>query len=575
MRQQKMLIPTLRNVGEEAQMASHRWMLRAGMIRQMAAGVYSYLPLAYRSLRKVEQIVREEMDRIGAQELLLPALTTAELWQETGRWDTYGAELVKLHDRHEREFLLGPTHEEVITHLVRNEVNSYKKLPIALYQIQTKFRDERRPRSGLLRGREFLMKDAYSFHGDHETLDATYQDMYNAYQRIFTRLGLDFRAVEADSGAMGGSENHEFMVLSESGEDTLVMCNACDYAANLETAYVGEKQEQTIDRKEVPPMEKVATPGASSIQAVSQFLDKQPTELVKSLLFIADEQPVLVLLRGDHEANEVKVKQVMEARHCELADDETVQRVTGAPIGFVGPVGLGDEVTILADHGVKRLQDPVLGANEKDAHFIHALPERDFRVDRYGDLRTVVEGDACPRCDGTFRFARGIEVGHVFKLGTRYSDDMGATFLNPQGKEESLIMGCYGIGISRVLAAIVEQQHDEHGIIWPSAVAPFQVHLIAVNVKDEAQVKLADSLYEKLTGMGIQVLYDDRPDRAGAKFKDADLIGIPLRVIVGKKAAEGTIEYKLRRTGESGELNSDELTSQLTKLIKQADAALS
>nr|WP_309862380.1 proline--tRNA ligase [Desmospora profundinema] len=569
-----MLAPTLREVGAEAEMASHRLMLRAGLIRQLASGVYTYLPLGYRSLRKVEQIVREEMDRIGAQEVLMPAMNPAELWEETGRWDTYGPELVTLKDRHERKFLLGPTHEEVITDLMRNEVNSYKKLPMSLYQIQTKFRDERRPRSGLLRGREFLMKDAYSFHADRESLDATYQDMVDAYVRIFTRLGLDFRAVEADSGAIGGKESHEFMVLSESGEDTLAICGGCDYAANIETAQAGSTKGDSpgeADPEQVPQPEKVATPGKSTILEVASHLNVPSERLIKSLLFQVDGEPVLVLVRGDDEANEVKVKNALGATEVELADEATVLRVTGAPAGFAGPVGLKETVRIVADEAVQGLYDGVVGANEPDAHLIHVNPGRDFQVDQVADIRTVKEGDPCPRCGGVIRFTRGIEVGHVFKLGTKYSDAMRGTFLDGEGKERSFIMGCYGIGISRVAAAIVEQHHDENGIRWPLAAAPFQVHLIVVNAKKEEQARLANQLYEQLKDAGIEVLFDDRAERAGVKFKDSDLIGIPLRVIVGGKAAEGLVEYKFRRSGESGDLSAEEWMVKLPELLKRVD----
>jgi prolyl-tRNA synthetase len=573
MRQKSMLIPTLRTVGAEAEMASHRLMLRAGMIRQLAAGVYTYLPLGYRSLAKVEQIVREEMDRIGAQELLLPALNPAELWQETGRWENYGAELVKLKDRHDRDFLLGPTHEEVITDLLRNEVNSYKKLPLSLYQIQTKFRDERRPRSGLLRGREFLMKDAYSFHADRDSLDATYKDMYEAYHRIFERCGLDFRAVEADAGAIGGKGTHEFMVMADSGEDTLALCEACDYAANLEMAEAKREEETAAQPAgDIPAPEKAATPKASTIEEVARFLDVQPNQVIKSLLFIADEEPVLVLVRGDHEVNEVKVKNVLDATVCELADEETVRRVTGAPIGYAGPVGLKEDVKILADHAVKDMAEAVVGANEKEHHLLHVVPGRDFEP-QYADLRNVQEGDRCPRCGSRIRFARGIEVGHVFKLGTRYSEAMRATFLDQNGKEQPYIMGCYGIGVSRVVAAIIEQHHDDNGILWPLNVAPFQVHLIAVNMKNEEQAKLAEELYAQLQQAGIEVLFDDRQERAGVKFKDADLIGIPLRITVGGKASEGLVEYKFRRSGESGDLAAGKLLSQLPELLKRVDKA--
>jgi prolyl-tRNA synthetase len=569
MRQRTALIPTLRTVGE-AEMISHQLLLRGGFIRQLAAGIYIFLPLGYRVLHKVENIVREEMDRIGAQELLLPALHPAELWQETGRWDTYGPELFKVKDRHDRDFAAGPTHEEVITDLLRGEITSYKKLPMALYQIQTKFRDEKRPRSGLLRGREFLMKDAYSFHADRESLDKTYVDMYRAYVNIFTRCGLDFRAVEADSGAIGGKGTHEFMALSDAGEDTIAMCEACDYAANIEMAEVVFKG-KAAENTDVSAAEKVETPGKGSIEEVAAFLGIPADRLVKSLLFLVDGEPVLVLVRGDHEVNDVKVKNLLDATVCELADEETVRRVTGAPTGFVGPVGLKEKVKILADRAVMTLNEMVVGANEKDAHLKHVQAGRDFTVDVVGDLRVIQEGDACPRCGGMIQFKRGIEVGHVFKLGTKYSEAMNAKFLDESGKEQPFIMGCYGIGISRTVAAIVEQHHDADGIIWPVAVAPYAVHLIAVNVKNEDQARVAEELYEELLKAGMEVLYDDRPERAGVKFKDADLLGIPVRVIVGAKAGEGLVEIKLRRTGESEEVRKEEVLSVLPEWLKRAD----
>lgn len=569
MRQSRALIPTLRTVGE-AEMISHQLLLRAGYIRQLAAGIYNYLPLAQRVLHKIETIVREEMDAIGSQELLMPALHPAELWEESGRYHSYGPELVKLEDRHGRPFVAGPTHEEVITDIVRKEINTYRKLPIILYQIQTKFRDERRPRSGLLRGREFIMKDAYSFHADRESLDQTYQDMYQAYVNIFTRCGLNFRAVEADSGAIGGKGTHEFMVLADSGEDTIAICGSCDYAANIEMAEV-VGQFKKAEGVQAPALEKVATPGKATIEEVAGFLNISPQQLVKSLLFVVDDKPVLVLVRGDHEVNEVKVKNYFDATVCEMADEETIRRVTGAPAGFIGPVGLKEKVVIVADQAVQELAEMVVGANEKDAHYLHAQAGRDFEVDAYADLRVIQEGDVCPRCGGKIHFQRGIEVGHVFKLGTKYSDAMNAKFLDQNGKEQPFIMGCYGIGVSRTLAAIVEQHHDENGIIWPVTVAPFTVHLLALNVKDEAQVQLADKLYQELNQAGFEVLYDDRPERAGVKFKDADLIGIPIQVIVGAKAKEGTIELKVRRSGERVELPADELVAQLPDWLKKAD----
>ncbi|TCS93174.1 proline--tRNA ligase [Hazenella coriacea] len=566
MRQKHALIPTLRTVSE-AEMISHQLMLRAGMIRQLAAGVYTYLPLAYRVLHKVETIIREEMDAIGAQQLLLPALHPSELWEETGRYANYGPELVKLKDRHERPFVLGPTHEEVITDLLRDEINSYKKLPMSLYQIQTKFRDERRPRSGLLRGREFIMKDAYSFHADRTSLDETYQDFYDAYTKIFTRCGLNFRAVEADSGAIGGKGTHEFMAFSDAGEDLIAMCDSCDYAANTEMAEVVGKAE-VQDKEPAPEREKVSTPSKGTIQEVSAFLNVPVEQLVKSLLFIVDGTPVLVLVRGDHEVNDVKVKNLFDASVCELADEETVRRVTGAPSGFVGPVGLKEKVQILADQAVMELNDFVVGANEIDAHLMHVQVGRDFSVDQVVDLRMIVEGDACPRCGGKIHFQRGIEVGHVFKLGTRYSEAMNANVLDPQGKEQPFIMGCYGIGVSRIVASIVEQHHDEHGITWPMEVAPYTVHLIAVNMKNEEQAKVAEELYQELQKARLEVLFDDRPERAGVKFKDADLLGIPVRVTVGAKVGDGIVEIKCRKTGDTQEIRVQEVTNELLNWLK-------
>lgn len=569
MRQRNALIPTLRSVGE-AEMISHQLMLRAGFIRQLAAGIYTYLPFGYRILKKVEAIVREEMDRIGAQELLLPSLHPAELWQETGRWDAYGPELFKVKDRHDRNFALGPTHEEVITDLLRGEINTYKKLPMTLYQIQTKFRDEKRPRSGLLRGREFSMKDAYSFHADRDSLDQTYEAMVQAYKNIFTRVGLDFRAVEADAGAIGGKGTHEFMVLSDAGEDLIAMCDQCDYAANIEMASVVGPAE-AIEKTEAPALEKVSTPHQRTIEEVAAFLQVKKEQLVKSLLFVVDGEPVLVLVRGDHEVNDVKVKNLLGGTVCELADEELVRRIAGVPSGFVGPVGLKEKVKILADQAVMQLNDLIVGANEVDAHLMHVQVGRDFSVEQVGDLRNIQEGDACPHCGGAIHFQRGIEVGHVFKLGTRYSEDMNARFLDANGKEQPFIMGCYGIGLSRTVASIVEQNHDDNGIIWPVAVAPFTLHLIAVNMKNEEQRQLAEELYLKLKNAGIDVLFDDRLERAGVKFKDADLIGIPVRITVGAKASDGLVEIKLRRTGEHQELAAEKLMVELPAWIERAD----
>ncbi|MCH5586245.1 proline--tRNA ligase [Shimazuella sp. AN120528] len=540
-------------------MISHQLLLRAGFIRQVAAGVYNYLPLAQRVLQKISMIVREEMDRIGSQELLMPALNPAELWQESGRYDTYGPELVKLQDRHERNFILGPTHEETITDLLRKEVNSYKKLPMTLYQIQTKFRDEKRPRSGLLRGREFIMKDAYSFHADRKSLDETYEDMYQAYSNIFTRCGLEFGAVEADSGSIGGKGTHEFMVFSEAGEDKIAICTSCDYSANIEMAEIMIDDTIRIKKQDVQAMEKIYTPDIKTIDQLASYLQVAPSSLVKTLLFIVDDKPVMVLVRGDHEVNEVKVKNVLEATTCSLADETTIFKVTGATPGSLGPVHLDEKITILADFALSGFDEWHIGANETDYHFLHAVEGRDFEVSKYADLRTVEEGDKCPRCKGTIRFQKGVEVGHIFKLGTKYSDAMRGTFLDANGREQTYIMGCYGIGISRTLSAVVEQHHDDNGIIWPESIAPYAVHLIAVNMKDKEQSELAENLYLQLMQAGIEVLFDDRQERAGVKFKDADLIGIPKRIVVGSKAEDDIVELKFRRTGESQELRVEEL----------------
>lgn len=552
MKQSTMLIPTMRETPAEAEMASHRLMLRAGLIRMLVSGVYTYLPLGLRVLHKVEQIVREEMDRAGAQEVLLPALQPAELWEKSGRWETYGPELIRLHDRHMRPMVLGPTHEEVITALVAGEINTYRRLPQILYQIQTKFRDERRPRSGLLRGREFVMKDAYSFDVDEAGLAESYRRMHEAYCRIFERMGLEFRAVEADAGAIGGTGTHEFIVLSEAGEDTIVSCSACDYAANVEKAEIrvpqGDEQAIETARRQMPPMEKVHTPGMRSIEEVSGFLAATPDKLVKTLLYQADDRIVAVLVRGDHELNEVKLKTHLGVDKLVLADEETVRTVTGAEVGFAGPVGLGIEV--VADLAVATMTEAIVGANETDMHYVHAVLGRDFNVQRFYDLRMVQEGDTCPRCGGNIQFARGIEVGHIFQLGTRYSEKLGAYYLDEHGQRRPMIMGCYGIGVSRLIPAVIEQSHDEQGIIWPRSIAPFDVHVIPVNWQDDVQRRVAEQLYQALQERGLDVLLDDRLERVGVKLNDADLIGLPRRVLVGKKAAEGRVEVKNRRTGE-------------------------
>lgn len=565
MKQSMMLIPTLREVPADAEIKSHQLLIRAGFIRQNASGVYSYLPLAKRVLQKIETIVREEMERAGAAELLMPALTPAELWQESGRWYSYGPELMRLHDRHERDFVLGPTHEEVITSLVRDEIKSYKRLPITLYQIQTKFRDEKRPRFGLLRGREFIMKDAYSFHANQESLHDVYEKMYTAYSNVFSRCGLNFRAVIADSGAMGGKDTHEFMVLSEVGEDTIAYSDTSSFAANIEMAPV--VMEYPKSDEPVKELEKVETIGKKSIEEVATFLKVSEEKCIKSLLFQVDEKFVLVLARGDHEINDIKVKNLLEATNVELANTEDTERIMGSTFGSLGPINVSDDITVIADLAVASVVNGVCGANEENFHYLNVNPERDFTDVQYADLRFIKEGDPSPDGQGKIVFAEGIEVGHIFKLGTRYSEAMNATFLDENGRSQPMIMGCYGIGVSRTLSAVAEQSNDENGLIWPANLAPFDMHLIPVNMKNEEQKALSESLYLTLKESGYDVLFDDRAERPGVKFADSDLIGLPLRITVGKRASEGIVEVKVRQTGETLEINIENLIETISKYV--------
>ncbi|EOR26366.1 proline--tRNA ligase [Cytobacillus oceanisediminis] len=565
MKQSKMLIPTLREVPADADIKSHQLLLRAGFIRQNASGIYSYLPLANKVIKKIEKIIREEMDAAGGVELLMPALQQAELWQESGRWFTYGPELMRLKDRNSREFALGATHEEVITSLVRDEVKSYKRLPLTLYQIQTKFRDEKRPRFGILRGREFIMKDAYSFHSSHESLGEVYDAIFQAYCNIFERCGLNYRAVIADSGAMGGKDTHEFMVLSDVGEDTIAYSTESNYAANIEMAPVINSYEKV--EEPVKELEKVETKDQKTIEEVSSFLNVHADKCIKSLLFKVDERFVLVLVRGDHEVNDIKVKNLLEANVVELADHADTEKILGSKVGSLGPINVKD-VEVIADNAVKAIINGVCGANEEHFHYVNVNADRDFSVDRYADIRFIQEGDLSPDGKGTITFAKGIEVGHVFKLGTRYSEAMGATYLDENGRSQSLIMGCYGIGVSRTMAAIVEQFNDDRGIVWPNAVAPFDAHLITVNTKDESQNELTDKLYTALKANHFDVLVDDRAERAGVKFADSDLIGLPIRITVGKKAAEGIVEVKVRSTGEMLEVHESELVATILRLTQ-------
>ncbi|MGE7997311.1 proline--tRNA ligase [Lysinibacillus sp. NPDC093190] len=567
MKQSKTFIPTLREVPADAEVKSHKQLLRAGFIRQNTSGVYSYLPLAKRVLTKIENIIREEMEAINSIELLMPSLQSAELWQESGRWEKYGPELMRLKDRHDRDFALGPTHEEVITTLVRDEIKSYKKLPLTLYQIQTKFRDEKRPRFGLLRGREFIMKDAYSFHASRESLDETYDDMYRAYSNIFSRLGLNYRAVIADAGSIGGKGTHEFMVLSEIGEDTIAYSDTSDYAANIEMAEVLVDYQPSDEA--LKELEKVATPDQKTIEEVSAFLNVEPSKVIKSLVFDVDGELVVVLARGDHEINDIKLKNALNAGSVELASEAAIRDLLGCGVGSIGPVKLPVDVKVVADNAIKSIRNSVAGANEDGFHLVNVNPERDFAVNEYVDIRFIQVGDPSPDGQGIIKFAEGIEVGHIFKLGTTYSAKMNGTFLDEQGKAQPFIMGCYGIGVSRILAAVAEHFQDENGFVWPTQLAPYDIHVVPVNTKDETQVALADELYGLLKSYRYDVLIDDRAERAGVKFADADLIGLPVRVTVGKKATEGVVEVKFRQTGETFEWKKEEVIDRLNEFFRK------
>ncbi|KXA37461.1 proline--tRNA ligase [Staphylococcus lugdunensis] len=565
MRQSKVFIPTMREVPAEAEALSHQLLLKAGLIKQSTSGIYSYLPLATRVLNNISKIIREEMERIDAVEILMPVLQQAELWEESGRWSAYGPELMRLKDRNGREFALGPTHEEVVTSLVRDELKSYKRLPLTLFQIQSKFRDEKRPRFGLLRGREFIMKDAYSFHADEASLDATYQDMYQAYGRIFKRVGINVRPVLADSGAIGGNHTHEFMALSKIGEDTIVYSNESDYAANIEkveVVYQPQRQEESS-----ADLTKIETPNVKTAQELADFLQLPLNAIVKSMIFKIDGEFVMILIRGHHELNDVKLKSYFGTDAIEMATEDEIVNLVGAHPGSLGPI-FDKDIKIIADNYVQDLTNLVIGANEDGYHYMNANIGRDFTVDDFGDFRFILEGEMLSDGSGKAQFAEGIEVGQVFKLGTKYSEAMNATFLDNQGKAQPLIMGCYGIGVSRTLSAIVEQNNDDNGIIWPKTVTPFDLHLITVNPKKEEQQSLADNLYEQLNGM-FDVLYDDRKERAGVKFNDADLIGLPIRIVVGKQAAEGIVEVKVRRTGTSEDVHVEQLEQYIKAIYNE------
>ena len=568
MRVSKLFMSTQREVPSDAEIVSHQLMLRAGLMRKAAAGIYSYMPLGYRAYRKVEAIVREEMDRAGAQELIMPAVLPAETYMASGRWEKFGPEMFRLKDRGGRQFCLGPTHEEPFTEAVRDTIRSYRNLPVTLYQIQHKYRDEKRPRFGVVRSREFVMKDAYSFDVDEAGLDKSYLNMKEAYCKIFDRCNLDYILVDADSGAMGGSGSQEFMVKSAVGEDAIAYCPSCDYAANEEKAPC-PKVEAPKD-VEMLEMEKIETPHVKTIEELMEFMKSEPTAFAKMILYNIDGKIVAVMVRGDREINETKLGNLFDATEMNLASFEEVERVTGAAVGFAGPCGLKEKIEVIADYEVAAMTNFIVGANETDFHFKNVNIGRDFTPDRIVDVRGAVEGDPCPKCGKPMSMCRGIEVGHIFKLGTKYSDALHCIYLDKDGKENSMIMGCYGIGVSRTLAAIIEQHNDENGIIWPMSVAPYQVIVVPTTSQDETVVKMANEIHDALEKAGAEVLIDDREERAGVKFKDADLIGIPIRITVGRKAAEGKVEYKLRSGSEVVEMSDCEAVAAALKEIEAA-----
>ena len=568
MRMSQLVAPTLREDPSEAEVVSHKLLLRGGFIRKLAAGIYTYLPLGFRVLNKVINLVREEMNRAGAQEVFMPALLPAELWHETGRWDVYGKELFRIKDRHERDFCLGPTHEEIITDLARNSVRSYKQLPVNLYQIQTKFRDEIRPRFGLMRGREFMMKDAYSFHTSEQGLEKEYKNMYKAYCRIFDRMKLKYRVVEAESGAIGGGYSQEFMVLAESGEEEIFHCTKCDYAASRESAGVGKwKMGEGKKAKAEEKLKDVHTPGAKTIEEVTTFLKTSADKMIKTLIYETERGPVAALVRGDHALNEVKLKRVLGVEDLRLALEKVIEKVTKAPLGFAGPVGLKG-VKIVADTAVPLIEHGISGANKKDYHIINIGYGRDYKADLIGDIRYALRSDICPRCEkNKLEVIRGIEVGHIFKLGTKYSEKMGCVFLDEKNQEKPMIMGCYGIGIGRTAQAAAEQNHDKDGVVWPIPLAPFQVAVVPVNSTDKEQMETAQKIYDEGRGVGVDILLDDREQRIGAKLKDMDLIGIPIKLIIGKALKEGKVEIKLRKTAEVKLAPIEKVLEEVKKLL--------
>ena len=559
MRMSKMFMPTLREVPADAEITSHQLMMRAGMIKKMSSGVYNQLPMGIRVFKKIENIIREELEKKGAQEILCSGLIPSELWKESGRWDVMGAEMMRLKDRNDRDFCMGPTHEEVFTDIIRQEITSYKQLPLNLYQIQVKYRDERRPRFGVMRTKTFTMKDAYSFDVDQEGLDKSYQDMFDAYTNIFSRCELDNSPVQADTGAIGGSVSAEFMVKSEVGEDEIVFCSSCDYAANMEKA-VGVESEGS--NEEMLALEEIHTPGVKSIEELQDFIKYPVNKLAKTLVYVADGKTVVVILRGDRELNEVKVgNAVGGVVEFDMADASVIDSIFSAEAGSLGPIGIKADF-VLIDQEVAVEKNVVVGANKTGYHTLNANFGRDFDG-IVGDFKNVTENDKCTKCGSHFEIARGVEVGHIFKLGTKYSEAMNATFVDKDGKSKPVVMGCYGIGVERTAAAIIEQHHDENGITWPLAVAPYQLVIVPVNIKKAEQMEVAEQLYNEFKAMGVEVLLDDRDERVGVKFKDNELIGIPMRITVGKDVTEGKVEFKLRTASEKELVNIDELKSKI------------
>ncbi|NLO88895.1 MAG: proline--tRNA ligase [Clostridia bacterium] len=567
MRASEYFAPTLREIPSEAEIPSHQLLLKAGMVRKAAAGIYTYLPLGYRVLEKIMKIIREEMNKAGGQELLLPIVQPAEIWKESGRWDVYGEEMFRLKDRHGRDFCLGPTHEEIITILVKSEVSSYKHLPLLLYQIQNKYRDEKRPRFGLIRGREFIMKDLYSFDCDEEGMRKSYEKMYQAYVNVFDRCGLNYKIVEADTGAIGGNKSHEFIALADTGEAEIVYCDACDYAANVEVTPCKPTPPKAVESKKYIKKELVYTPDMKSIEEISQFLQIDPQHMIKSLIYVADGELICVLIRGDRQINEIKLKNELGCNNLYLATDEEFFN-NNLVKGYVGPIGLED-IKIIADLEIPLMDYAVVGANKEDYHYVGINPKEDISIYEALDLRIVEEGEPCPNCSGILHKTRGIEVGQIFQLGDKYSEALNALYTDEKGENKKILMGCYGIGVSRTMAAIIEQYNDKDGIIWPLSIAPFHVVIIPVSEKDEKMMNAAEKIYEELNNLGLEVMLDDRDERAGVKFKDADLIGYPYRITVGKKTVtDNTVDIKSRLNGEEVTININEVGNYIKSLIK-------